>query len=78
VRLRFWLPRTAQPRYICRICGQPFYEGERVAWESHAVKCARDNHDALVAEMHTRRPPALFQAADKEYEKWVREHGRAG
>jgi hypothetical protein len=81
---KFWLPRTARPRYVCRvptengICGKEFYEHERLGWEQHVASCARQ-HEQQIHELHEeKRPAAFFRPFDEEYAAWVRQHGRVG
>lgn len=43
-----WLPETARPGFVCRICGESFLRGDQGPFERHLVKCSEEHHDELV------------------------------
>jgi hypothetical protein len=76
--LQLWIPRSARPKWQCRVpgCDAEFYEGELRQYEAHVARCAADHHDELMARKDRERPPAFFQPHDPEYYEWARTHGR--
>lgn len=85
MRLKIWTPRSARPRFYCRValgdgtqCGHPFYESERRAYEQHVAKCANDHADEGLATIAEGRPSGFFQPFDPEYAAWVKREGRPG
>lgn len=75
---KIWVPKSAKPAYVCRICGDEFHAEESIAYEQHVAKCARGNHDDLVAAYEQARPPAFFKPHDPEYAAWAKKHQRIG
>lgn len=83
--LKLILPRSAQPKYVCRVptdegggCGEPFYEDERQAFEAHVIACATRNENAVQAERPSNQVPVLYDRDfwDPEYEDHMRKVGR--
>lgn len=60
-----------------QVCGKPFYESERRAFEAHVGACAREHMDAIVAESpKTRMPWSDEDTWDPEAAAHMREVGK--
>lgn len=85
--MSLWVPRTAEPKFVCRVvtgegetCGKLFYEGEEVKFARHAAECAR-RYEAEIqaASMRNKLPGFLGDDGDfdVEMERWTRETGKS-
>jgi hypothetical protein len=75
--MELWIPRSGAPRFRCRICTTPFYEGEQRKYEFHVAQCAKRHHDELAAQSPTNMLPFFYRVQDPEKEQALRE-GRIG
>ena len=44
-----WVPETARPGFVCRICGEEWARGDQAPFEKHLAACSEENHGRLVA-----------------------------
>jgi hypothetical protein len=67
------------PKYVCRLCHQPFFDGEHRAYERHVVGCSTANEQRLIEQSIKQRLPELYgdEAGDPELERWVDRHRTA-
>lgn len=69
-----------EPKFRCRVCGQPFSEDESRVYETHVIACANTHEADLRALSLRERLPALYdpeQSGDVDYGKWVRANRKA-
>lgn len=63
-------------KYECALCGHPFYEGERAAFERHVLK--DHSHEEVRSHSPRVQAPGLFdpfyEGSDVDWGKWVEDH----
>lgn len=63
-RARLVLPRSAQPNFICEVCGEGFYQQR--SHIKHVKRCVKRNLGSIERLVATRRRDPLEQATDWE------------
>jgi hypothetical protein len=63
-----------EPKWACTLCGHPFYEGERVAYERHVVR--GHSHEEIRSHSDRVRFPAFYDNYhpdfnDVGWQRWI-------